>query len=132
MEKRFCASCKEENVMIRKEIKMNEIILLLFFTAGIGIFIYFLIYQYGNIRCCNKCGKNIKITEQEIKNQNNQSEQYNSVVPYSEPVLTQSQDEENQSGKSFCFLCGSVLIRENPNYCPNCGTELNSEVIPIS
>ena len=122
----YCPHC-ESNVLTRREdLDICLAIILFFFTAGLGLFIY-LIYYYGQeenrcVHCNSVClpqrrDQEISVTPP-IKNPYHQNQDGHQVQ------LIETETNEN-TGVNYCSSCGSKLERKNISFCPYCGTSIS-------
>lgn len=125
----YCEKC-EQNVLLKRE-KINNIlaIILLIFTAGIGLLIYIWIHSTKEKVLCIHCGtyalpitnignNQLSTDNIGIQNQNN-------------PYMTNSDKNSNYARESIiqisgdkvnsCSLCGQEIKDHDGEYCPYCG-----------
>jgi hypothetical protein len=115
----YCEHCKQNVLLTRQEIDVCLAIILLLFTAGIGLIIYLIIYYSKPKNRCVHCGtvvttfvgnewqapKQIEYTQQQKKE--------------AIPVEIIEGDKAN-----YCPLCGAQLDNRNQTYCPSCGSKI--------
>ena len=107
----FCPKCNMQVLLIREEINWPLVIVLLIFTGGIGLIIYFIIYYNNPENTCIHCRSKVlnPIAQEARKPQQN---------PY------QSRTEEKSSPSNYCPYCGEYLSNEKEKFCSNCGSSL--------
>lgn len=116
----YCPRCQQKVLLTREEIDTCLAIVLLIFTAGIGLLIYLAFYYSKPEEYCVHCGT--KVTAIQIS------------TPYTyhtQPQIQQSSysTPENVAGEvtgarpNFCALCGERLDI-GVNFCPNCGSQI--------
>ncbi len=117
----YCNRCNQEVLLKREEIDTCLAIVLLIFTAGIGLLIYLAIYYSKPEDRCVHCGNKIT-TFQTPSPYTYQPQPQIQQSAYSTPVNTS--EEITGSRPNFCSLCGEKL---NPgtSYCPNCGSQIS-------
>ncbi len=121
----FCPSCNKQVLLKRVDIDKCLAIILLIFTAGIGLILYLVFYYNKPEDRCNICG--IKITSSQTAGSygygNQEQNQYISTS-------TRTQPPEEFPGEveipRFCPLCGEK-IDYGVNYCPNCGSKVKND-----
>jgi NADH pyrophosphatase NudC (nudix superfamily) len=119
----YCPHCQQNVLLTRENIDWPLAIILLIFTAGIGLIIYLIIYfsKLEN-RCvhCNSIVHSINIQER--------SEDKILLIKQNHQDLTRSNQltESNQEIKTsrYCPYCGEKMNEINAQFCSNCGTRL--------
>ena len=111
----YCPHCKQNVLLKREDIDVCVAIILFFFTVGIGLIIYLIIYYSKPQNRCVHC---------------------NSIVS---PALTESVTKEttevpvtpssyslnsNKEAIKFCAYCGEPIKSINTQYCAHCGTKI--------
>ena len=94
------------------------ILLLLFFTAGIGLIVYFLIYSARKPDRCSKCGE-----LSQIRGLSSISEYNMNNNAYLE------QEINSHLTNNYCDACGEKLDGQNARFCPQCGSETGTSII---
>ena len=121
----YCPRCDTNVLATREDIDICLAIILLIFTAGIGLIVY-LIYYYAQeenrcIHCRSICLP--QKTDQGI----------NLITPVSNPYHYNQETQQVQlletksgegEGSKYCNNCGVKLNRLDMNYCPFCGTNI--------
>ncbi|MFW9999391.1 MAG: zinc-ribbon domain-containing protein [Candidatus Hodarchaeota archaeon] len=114
----YCSRCNQNVLLKREDIDTCLAIILLIFTAGIGLLIYLAWYYSRPEEHCIHCGA--KITP--FQTQSPYSSQPQTQPPsYSTPLNVS--EEVTGARANFCALCGEKLdlgIR----FCPNCGSQI--------
>jgi len=116
----FCKRCNQQVLLMRKEVDKCLAIILLIFTAGIGLLIYLAIYYSKPEDRCIHCGTRIA--------------RYPVQSPYYPESQTQYQISQNstpirESERSivpevhYCPLCGEK-IEFGIRFCPDCGGKI--------
>ncbi len=116
----FCPRCNQEVLLTREDIDVCLAIILLIFTAGIGLIIYLVIYYSRVEDRCVHCGTKIttlKTTSPYTYQFQPQTQQQS----YSTPVNVSG--ENIGSSHNFCALCGEKLDI-GIKFCPNCGSKI--------
>jgi len=130
----FCPNCKQNVLLVREEINWPLAIILLFFTAGIGLIIYLIIYYSKTEECCIHCHSQIT-TITALSAQPAQQIAQNVQNPYRFQTETQNQQKnEYRISESvedvktiqlnFCPFCGERLENKDATFCPHCGTKV--------
>ncbi|MFX1312296.1 MAG: zinc-ribbon domain-containing protein [Promethearchaeota archaeon] len=118
----FCPRCNEYVLLARERIDTCLAIILLIFTAGIGLIIYLIWYYSKPEDTCVHCGT--KITVSQSQNQfAYQSQPQNLQRPYAVPAAIGVAEEITGDMPNFCSLCGEKL-EAGVKYCPNCGGKI--------
>ena len=115
----FCPRCNQQVLLTRKEIDVCLAIVLLIFTAGIGLLIYLAIYYSKVEDRCRLCGTQItRDTTQSlyIPSQNQFQTSQNSVP------LEESEESLVKEVK-YCAFCGEKIAFLD-RFCPNCGSKV--------
>jgi len=114
----WCPRCQQNVLLKREEIDTCLAIILLIFTAGIGLIIYLAIYYSRPEQNCIHCGAKITALQTESPYTSQPQIQQS---PYSAPA---SISEEVTGAKpNFCALCGEKLDM-GIKFCPNCGSQI--------
>lgn len=115
----FCQHCNQNVLLHRDEFDVCLAIILLIFTAGIGLIIYIAIYYSKPEDRCVHCGNKIAYIDSSQYSQQNMPSQ-----AYQQPIQSQPLQEsvpiENKT--IFCTFCGEELS-SGVKYCPNCGSK---------
>lgn len=113
---RFCNRCNQQVLLQRKEIDRCLVVVLLIFTAGIGLLIYLAIYYGKPEDRCIHCGT--RIARYPIQNPY-YPESQTTQDPTPNRVTERSVVHEVQ----YCSLCGEE-IEYGTKFCPNCGGKI--------
>ncbi len=112
----WCSRCQQNVLLKREEIDTCLAIILLIFTAGIGLIIYLAIYYRKAEDRCIHCSAKITAPQTQSPYTSQPQIQQSS---YSTPA---SISEEVTGAKpNFCALCGEKLDM-GIKFCPNCGS----------
>jgi len=121
----FCPHCKQNVLLVREKIDVGLAILLLCFTAGIGLIIYLIIYYSKAEDRCVHCGT-------QVFPKSTQYQQKSALTPY-QPIKYQQKEKEislmsleesKLTKQKYCVFCGEELENEKIKFCPNCGTKI--------
>lgn len=114
----FCNRCNQQVLLRRKEIDTCLAVILLIFTAGIGLLIYLALYYSKPEDRCIHCGT--QITRYPVRSP------YTESRPQFEETQFIIQGEQPQEilepTTKFCPLCGEK-IEYGTRFCPNCGNK---------
>ena len=117
----WCPRCQQNVLLKREEIDTCLAIILLIFTAGIGLLIYLAIYYSKAEDRCIHCGA--KITPlQSPSPYTYQTQAPVQQLSSSTPINTSQ--EITGSRPNFCALCGEKLD-PGIRFCPNCGSQIS-------
>jgi len=117
----YCSRCNQEVLLKREEIDTCLAIVLLIFTAGIGLLIYLAIYYSKPEDRCIHCGTRITPL-QTPSPYTYQTQPLPQQPSYSAPLYIS--EEITGSKPNFCSLCGEKLD-SGISYCPNCGSKIS-------
>lgn len=115
----WCPRCQQNVLLKREEIDTCLAIILLIFTAGIGLIIYLAIYYSKAEDRCIHCSA--KITTPQTQSpyiSQTQQTSYSTSVNVSEEVTGFK--------PGFCALCGEKLD-SGTKFCPNCGSQITDK-----
>jgi hypothetical protein len=113
----FCPHCKQRVLLVREDINWPLAIVLLIFTAGIGLVIYLIIYYSGAENRCIHCHTPIMMSNLQYAQQTHQNA-YQSEANFS-PKKDASLAQPN-----YCPFCGEHLSSKDAKFCSNCGSTL--------
>ncbi|MFW9873813.1 MAG: zinc-ribbon domain-containing protein [Candidatus Thorarchaeota archaeon] len=117
----WCPRCQQNVLLKREEIDTCLAIILLIFTAGIGLIIYLAIYYSKAEDRCIHCG--YKITTIQTPSPYTYESHPNTLQSsYSTPAIVT--EEITGTRPNFCALCGEKL-EIGAKYCQNCGSQIN-------
>lgn len=117
----WCPRCQQNVLLKREEIDTCLAIILLIFTAGIGLIIYLAIYYSRPEENCVHCGA--KITALQTQSPYTSQPQIQQS-PYSAPASIP--EEVTGVISNFCPLCGEKLDM-GIKFCPNCGSQITEK-----
>jgi len=110
----FCPNCKQRVLLVREDINWPLAIILLLFTAGIGLVIYLIIYYSGAENRCIHCHNPVMISYTQQTTQN----------PYQPEATISPNQDVHITQPNFCPLCGEHLSIKDAKFCSNCGSTL--------
>lgn len=116
----WCPRCQQNVLLKREEIDTCLAIILLIFTAGIGLIIYLAIYFSRPEENCIHCGAKITAVQDPIQ-PTYQSQPQTQQTSYSTSVNVS--EEVTGFKPVFCALCGEKLD-SGTSFCPNCGSQI--------
>jgi hypothetical protein len=117
----YCPRCQQNVLLKREEIDTCLAIVLLIFTAGIGLLIYLAIYYSRPEQHCIHCGALITTIQY--------TAQQSSQPTYQQPTQTYlnaptSPNQVTGANPNFCALCGEKLDM-GAKFCQNCGSQIS-------
>jgi hypothetical protein len=115
----WCPRCQQNVLLKREEIDTCLAIILLIFTAGIGLLIYLAIYYSRPEENCVHCGA--KITAVQYPTQASSQSQ-----PQSYNVIPNISEQITGAKHNFCALCGERLDI-GAKFCQNCGSQVTGD-----
>ena len=115
----YCEYCKQNVLLTRQEIDTWLAIILLIFTAGIGLIIYLIIYYMRPRNRCIHCGTEVHsfLDHQTVNAKKISSQQQGKIEVL--PVEIVEGEKAN-----YCPLCGADLDENQQNFCPSCGSKI--------
>ncbi|MBN1801362.1 MAG: zinc ribbon domain-containing protein [Candidatus Lokiarchaeota archaeon] len=119
----YCNYCEQNVLLKREEFDVCLAIILLFFTAGIGLLIYLAIYYSKPPDRCVHCNTIC------LPGSDDQQQVQTSQNPYVLREQQQNQIKKPQNMKKtdnileYCGFCGEN-IEPGAKFCKNCGTKL--------
>ncbi|MFX1572223.1 MAG: hypothetical protein ACFFB0_05705 [Promethearchaeota archaeon] len=115
----FCPRCNQYVLLTRERIDTCLAIILLIFTAGIGLIIYLIWYYSKAEDTCVHCGTKITVSQPQSQFAY-QSQPQNLQGPYSAQAPIEETEKVTGDITNYCALCGEKL-ETGVKYCPNCG-----------
>ncbi|MBY9007610.1 MAG: hypothetical protein KGD63_12740 [Candidatus Lokiarchaeota archaeon] len=120
----YCKNCKQNVLLKREKLNIGLIILLIIFTAGIGLLIYVWIHILKEKNLCIHCGT----YSSPIKNNEKQSLINNQLSVYNKGTLNEinlyTENADSYRRESIIRISGDKI-----NYCPLCGQEIDNKNI---
>jgi len=126
----YCPHCQQNVLLTREDIDVCLAIILLIFTAGIGLIIYLAIYYSRAEDKCVHCGTRITALQTQpvgqipYQQQTQQNPYTYQTQPTQEDTATSSVEEFKGESPFFCVYCGEKLEFEGIKFCPNCGNKV--------
>ncbi|MFX1322923.1 MAG: hypothetical protein ACFFAQ_14900 [Promethearchaeota archaeon] len=126
----YCPHCQQNVLLTREDIDICLAIILLIFTAGIGLIIYLAIYYSRKEDKCVHCGTRISPIQTQPAGQISYQQQAleNPYTYQTQPTqeYTTTSDVKEFKGENpfFCVYCGEKLEFEGIKFCPNCGNKV--------
>ena len=101
----YCPKCRQNVLLTRQKMDFCIALMLLIFTAGFGLIIYY--YARDKNRCVH-CGSfcQFMIPENQVLNSETQSSEIRGI------------------SANFCNFCGLELENETVKTCPNCESKI--------
>lgn len=119
----FCLRCNQNVLLTRKDFDTCLAIILLIFTAGIGLIIYLAIYYSKREDRCVHCGTQITISQSQKSYSYHSQIQTQSTLS---PTSGNTSEEIKGALPNFCPLCGEKL-ESGTKFCPNCGSKITED-----
>ncbi len=115
----YCNHCKQNVLLKREDIDVCLAIILLIFTAGIGLVIYLITYYNKPLNRCVHCNSVVgpPLSELDSSKRSQYQEGFNSN--------SSSLDSHNKESVRYCAYCGEPITSENIQYCAHCGTKIS-------
>ncbi|TFF86208.1 MAG: hypothetical protein EU517_00730 [Promethearchaeota archaeon] len=116
----YCERCQCSVLTKREDLDVGIIIILLIFTAGLGLLIYIAIYYEKTPNLCIHCNSICKPVSGEYQRNREQSPTEENVKKRQNYISL-----NNGSGESnFCYNCGTKLDDRERRFCPFCGVNV--------
>ena len=115
----YCTHCKQKVLLKREDIDVCLAIILLLFTAGIGLVIYLIIYYSKPLNRCVHCNN---ITSPPLSELNTSKLSHNQEVLDSNSVPLNYHKKESIR---YCAYCGEPIKSVNTQYCAHCGSKIS-------
>jgi hypothetical protein len=115
----YCNHCKQNVLLKREDIDICLAIILLLFTAGIGLVIYLIIYYNKPLNRCVHCNSIVSPPLNELDS--SKRSQYPEVFNSNSSSL----DSHNKEPIRYCAYCGEPIKSANIQYCAHCGTKIS-------
>ena len=120
----YCPFCTQNVLLVREALNWPLMIILLIFTAGIGLIIYLIIYYNKPESRCIHCHTQISLKS----NTNIQSSTYfqaeNQKTPHSDIQAEIKVKADETSIHKHCSFCGEPVLNERAKFCPHCGSKV--------
>jgi hypothetical protein len=115
----YCPHCKQRVLLVRKNFDICLALILLIFTAGIGLIIYLIIYYSQPKNRCIHCGTEINLLPSEFSSESSlQGSQQALIKNHQRDVINEEQKI------AYCPFCGIKLDKREQKFCENCGSSL--------
>ncbi|MFW9951986.1 MAG: zinc-ribbon domain-containing protein [Candidatus Thorarchaeota archaeon] len=117
----YCPNCKQNVLLVREDINWPLAIILLCFTAGIGLVVYLIIYYSQAEDRCIHCHTQIMAKTAQyapapaLKTSSSQN-------VYQVPQQNHQDTEKVQI--RYCPFCGEPLRDNKAQFCSNCGSKV--------
>ena len=120
----YCPICKQNVLLVREALNWPLMIILLIFTAGIGLIIFLIIYYNKPESRCIHCHTQISL-KSDINVQSStyvQDEHQKTHLSDSNSEIKVKADET--LNRKYCSYCGEPQLNELAKFCPHCGTRV--------
>ena len=119
----YCYHCKQQVLLKREDIDICLALILLIFTAGIGLLIYLAIYYGKEENRCVHCGATCSQTFERPGPQ--VAPQVSPQPQYQERALPPQEIEKPKTKDvNFCPFCGDSFDQQGVKFCSNCGSKV--------
>lgn len=116
----YCPRCQQNVLLTRERIDTCLAVILLIFTAAIGLIIYLAIYYNKPKQHCVHCGTKVTAFQTSTP-YTYQSQPQIQNASYAAPINTT--EEVTGARPNFCALCGEKLDL-GIKFCPTCGSQI--------
>jgi len=113
----YCPHCKQRVLLVRKNFDICLALILLIFTAGIGLIVYLIIYYSQPKNRCIHCGTEINLLPSEFSNVSSLQSSQQAFIKNHQQVVINEDDNA-----SYCPYCGIKLEKRKQKFCENCGS----------
>ena len=120
----YCPYCKQNVLLVRESANWPLVIILLIFTAGIGLIIYGIIYFNKAPNRCIHCHTQIALTSTSSVQSSNQIQSITRLGQKSDNNAVDSVEDIKSIQQNFCSFCGELLLNKKAKFCAHCGTKV--------
>ncbi len=118
----YCFQCKQNVLLVREEVDWVVVIILLCCTAGIGVFIYLMIYYSRPENRCVHCKSTVTSQSPGDLPQSKPSQIQTAQVEFNQETQDQVIVSQVSEKQNYCPFCG-VKIEEDAKFCSSCGAK---------
>jgi len=111
-------------LLAREDINLLLAIILLCFTAGIGLIIYLMIYYSQSENRCIHCGSIVSSQSPGDIPQIKSSQLQTTEVEYNQEYQNQVVVSQEPEKQKYCQFCGEQL-EEDAQFCQGCGAKVH-------
>jgi len=120
----YCPNCKQNVLLVREALNWPLMIILLIFTAGIGLIIYLIIYYNKDESRCIHCHTQISL-KSEFGIQSPNYVQAKHQKTYKSNINADTTVKASETSKiKYCSYCGEPLLNERAKFCAHCGSKV--------
>ena len=120
----YCPICKQNVMLVREAINWPLIIILLIFTAGIGLIIYLIIYYNKPESRCIHCHTQILLKSNNSAQSSTYVQAENQKTRHSDINAEVKAKTDDTSNNKYCSYCGEPQLNELAKFCPHCGSRV--------
>ena len=120
----YCPYCKQNVLLVREAANWPLMIILLIFTAGVGLIIYGIIYFNKNPSRCIHCHSQIALASTSSVQSTNQIQTKTDLGQESDIKAVDSVEDNKTLQQNFCSFCGGLLLNKKAKFCAHCGTKV--------
>jgi len=120
----YCPICKQNVLLVREALNWPLIIILLIFTAGIGLIIYLVIYYNKFESQCIHCHTQISLSSNKSIQSSTYFQAENQKTPHSDIQADKKVKADETSIHKQCSFYGEPLLNERAKFCPHCGSKV--------
>ena len=120
----YCPNCNQNVLLVREALNWQLMIILLIFTAGIGLIIYLIIYYNKPESRCIHCHTQISL-KSEFGSHSSTNVQAEKQKPHNSDINSGIEVRVNGTSKhKYCSYCGEPLLNELAKFCAHCGSKV--------
>jgi len=120
----YCPYCKQNVLLVREGANWPLLIILLIFTAGIGLIIYGIIYFNKTPSRCIHCKTQIALTSTSSVQSSKQIQTITRLGQKSDNIAVDSVEDNKTLQQNFCSFCGELLFNKKAKFCAHCGIKV--------
>jgi len=120
----YCPICKQNVLLVREALNWPLIIILMIFTAGIGLIIYLIIYYNKPENRCIHCHAQISLKANKSIQPSPYFQAENQKAHHSNFNADKKVKVDETSKHKHCPFCGEPLLNELAKFCAHCGSKV--------
>ena len=120
----YCPICKQNVLLVREALNWPLMIILLIFTAGIGLLILLAIHYEKEPNRCIHCHTQISMESNKSVQSSTYVQVENQKTHHSNSNSDIKVKADETSNNKYCSYCGEPQLNELAKFCPHCGSRV--------